>query len=55
MVSAHENPRIDDVERPQPIPVRAVPSCFQDSKSFRASKFDCIICDFFEKCKNVKV
>lgn len=55
MVSAHENPRIYDVERPQPIHVSAVPTCFQDSKTFRASKFDCIICDFFEECKNMKV
>ncbi len=53
MVSAHENPRIDDVERPQPIPVRAVPTCYQDLKTFRVSKFECIMCDFFEECRKV--
>ena len=51
MVSAHENPRIDDVERPQPIHVSAVPTCYQDLKTFRATRFDCIGCDFFEDCK----
>ena len=53
MVSAREDPHIDDVARPQPIHVKAVPSCFQDSKTFKPSKFDCIICDFFEDCKQV--
>lgn len=51
MVSAREKPNIHDVERPQPIPITAVPSCFQDLKTFKPSKFDCIICDFFEECR----
>ncbi|NVM54956.1 MAG: hypothetical protein HWN66_14725 [Candidatus Helarchaeota archaeon] len=51
MVSARENPHIDDVKRLQPIYVRAVPPCFQDSKTFKISRFDCILCDFFDECK----
>ena len=51
MVSARENPKLDNLARPQPIQITAVPTCFQDSKTFKISKFDCIICDFFEECK----
>ena len=51
MVSAYEDPRIDDVERPQPIHVKAVPTCYQDLRTYRASRFECILCDFFEECQ----
>ena len=54
MVSAREEQNIDKVNRPQPINVRSVPNCFQDLKTFRGSRFDCIVCDFFEDCKKAK-
>ncbi|MHA1232001.1 MAG: hypothetical protein ACTSPQ_15285 [Candidatus Helarchaeota archaeon] len=54
MVSAHEKQNIDNVMRPQPISVRSVPECYQDKKTFRSSRFECIVCDFFENCKKAK-
>ena len=54
MVSAHEKQNIDNVMRPQPISVRSVPECYQDIKTFRYSRFECSICDFFENCKKAK-
>ncbi len=53
MVSTDEEIHIDDLERLQPIPVKAVPPCFQNRNSFKPSRFDCIICDFFESCWKV--
>jgi len=52
MVSAREEQNIDNLSRPEPIDVSAVPSCFQNQKIFKANRFDCIICDFFEACKS---
>jgi hypothetical protein len=51
MVSARENPNIDDMEKPQPFRIQAVPPCYQDLKTYRQTKFKCIMCDFFEECK----
>jgi hypothetical protein len=51
MVSAHEDQDIDKVNKPQPIDVSSVPKCFQDGKTFKKAKFDCIVCDFFDECQ----
>ncbi|MHA1263789.1 MAG: hypothetical protein ACTSRS_00995 [Candidatus Helarchaeota archaeon] len=55
MVSAKENSNIDEIlnelMKPQPIPVQAPPECYQDGKTFRKSRFDCLDCDFFDSCK----
>ena len=52
MVSAREKQDLDEVNRPQPIDVRGVPKCFQDGKTFKKSRFECIMCDFFDECAN---
>ncbi|MHA1268391.1 MAG: hypothetical protein ACTSPY_01270 [Candidatus Helarchaeota archaeon] len=54
MVSSREKQDLDSVIRPQPIQVKAVPKCYQDLKTFRSSRFECVMCDFFEHCKNAK-
>jgi len=55
VVSAKENSNIDEIlnelMKPQPIPVQAPPECYQDGKTFRKSRFDCLDCDFFDSCK----
>ncbi|NVM54336.1 MAG: hypothetical protein HWN66_11595 [Candidatus Helarchaeota archaeon] len=55
MVSAEEKVNIDDVlnnlMKPQPISVMAPSECYQDGKTFRKTRFDCIECDFFDSCK----
>ncbi|HUX99349.1 MAG TPA: hypothetical protein VMV49_07325 [Candidatus Deferrimicrobium sp.] len=54
MVSAKENEAIDDLlndlMKPQPISVKAPPACYQDGKTYRKDKLDCILCDFFDSC-----
>ncbi|MFX1299037.1 MAG: hypothetical protein ACFFD2_29785 [Promethearchaeota archaeon] len=54
MVSAKENSGIDDIlnslSRPNPISVKAPPDCYQDGKTYRKSRFDCLECDFFDSC-----
>ena len=55
MVSAKDNQDIDnllnDLMKPQPINVKAPPECYQDGKTYRKTRFDCLDCDFFESCK----
>ena len=51
MVSANEKQDLDNLKVPEPISVKAVPPCFQDKKTFRVNKFDCILCNFFDECK----
>ena len=52
MVTDRIDQNLDNVKRPQPIDVKSVPACFQDGHTFKTSKFECIMCDFFEDCKN---
>jgi len=54
MVSAREEQNIENVKRPEPINVQAVPKCFQDGKTFKVSRFECIMCDYFEECKKAR-
>ncbi|MFX1452137.1 MAG: hypothetical protein ACFFCM_14975 [Promethearchaeota archaeon] len=54
MVTAKENPSIDDLHRPQPIGITAPPACFQDGTTFQKTKMDCILCDYFDDCKKIK-
>ncbi|MHA1298129.1 MAG: hypothetical protein ACTSO9_01645 [Candidatus Helarchaeota archaeon] len=54
MVSAKENPNINDVNRPQPISIKAPPNCYQDGSTFRQTKVDCILCDHFIDCRKTK-
>lgn len=54
MVSAKENQDLDNVQKPEPIDVKSVPACFQDGKTFRTSRFECIMCDFFDECKKAR-
>ena len=58
MVSAEENTQFDDIlndlMKPQPIPVKAPPTCYQDGSTFRKTRFDCIECDFFDSCKRAE-
>ncbi|MFX1296337.1 MAG: hypothetical protein ACFFD2_15980 [Promethearchaeota archaeon] len=55
MVSTEEdtsiNEILDGLIKPQPISVKAPPSCYQDGKTYRKSRFSCIDCDFFDSCK----
>ncbi|NVM30127.1 MAG: hypothetical protein HWN65_14885 [Candidatus Helarchaeota archaeon] len=57
MVSAKENTNVDEIlnnlMRPQPILVTAPPECYQDGKTFRKSRFDCIACDCFDSCSQL--
>ncbi|MHA1310060.1 MAG: hypothetical protein ACTSWR_00235 [Candidatus Helarchaeota archaeon] len=34
--------------------IKSIPSCFQDFKTFKKNRFECIICDFFNDCGKVK-
>ncbi|MHA1378676.1 MAG: hypothetical protein ACTSRG_09865 [Candidatus Helarchaeota archaeon] len=54
MVSAKENPKLDDVNRPQPICVKVPPDCYQDGRTFKQTDVNCILCDYFVSCKKAK-
>ncbi|MHA1309284.1 MAG: hypothetical protein ACTSWR_06620 [Candidatus Helarchaeota archaeon] len=55
MVSDRIEQNIDNLKRPEPITVKSVPACFQDGKTFKTSRFECVMCDFFEECKKAKI
>ncbi|MHA1231248.1 MAG: hypothetical protein ACTSRP_14405 [Candidatus Helarchaeota archaeon] len=54
MVAEKIEQNLDNVKRPEPIGVKSIPKCFQDGKTFKVSRFECIMCDFFEDCKKVR-
>ncbi|MHA1269176.1 MAG: hypothetical protein ACTSPY_05255 [Candidatus Helarchaeota archaeon] len=55
MVSDKIEQNLDNLKRPQPINVNSVPSCFQDGKTFKTSRFECVMCDFFDDCKKTRI
>jgi len=54
MVFIGKNKNLKFKKTSNQINIRSIPNCFQDKNTFKLKRFTCIICDFFDECKELK-